>query len=293
VVAAGAVLLVIWRRYVAARCFGASATDHYDKPKALRYALFGRKKNSADELVARGLLVGADNRNSTSKTTAALWTAILVYFILTMAFVVGFNREEISTIIGQISPLYLILLGGPFAAAVLAKVSVSNSVASGEQQKSQADHARVADVFSDDDGNTDLVDVQYLAFNLLAAGIVLVQFLHAPGFGAPNIPDFLAGLTGTSAATFVANKALSSRNPPKIDRLAPNSVRPGGQVVVVVGSNLIAQGDNNPPRGIRERWCRHRRRQAAETRQRDVPCRGHDTARVGEGRPANPVGTRD
>ena len=121
----------------------------------------------------------------------------------------------------------------------MAKATVSGAVGSGDQQKSQAASPQVADVFSDDDGNTDLVDLQYLAFNLVVAAIVLVEFVHAPGYGAPAVPDFLAGLTGASAATYVTNKALVSGNPPAISRLSPSTTRPGGQVIAL-GANLIS-----------------------------------------------------
>lgn len=88
--------------------------------------------------------------------------------------------------------------------------------------------------------------MQYVAFNIIVAVIVLVQFVHAPGYGTPAIPDFLAALTGTSAATYVANKALVSGNPPTISQLSPSATRPGGQVVVY-GSNLVAAGDSTAP----------------------------------------------
>jgi hypothetical protein len=196
--------------------------------------------------VAMGLLIGTDNRVSTSKTTAALWTIVVLYFIATMALIVGSQSSGYPSLIQSISPLYLVFLGGPFAAAVLAKVIVTNGVANQQIQKSQADAANIADVFSDDDGNTDLVDTQYLAFNLLAAVIVIIQFARAPGFGAPAVPDFLAILTGASAATYVANKALISDNPPTLTRVAPQDARQGAQVIAY-GANLIAQGDTKLP----------------------------------------------
>lgn len=195
---------------------------------------------------ARGLLVGMDNRRSTSKTTAALWTIVVLYFIATMALIANSQSDAYPKLIQSISPLYLVLLGGPFAAAVLAKAIVSNGVDNQQIQKSQAGAARVADVFSDDDGNTDLVDTQYLAFNLLVAVIVIIQFARAPGSGAPAIPDFLATLTGASAATYVVNKALVSGNQPTLTRVASQNARQGAQVIAY-GTNLIAQGDIKSP----------------------------------------------
>ena len=54
-----------------------------------------------------------------------------------------------------------------------------------------------------DDGNTDLADTQYVLFNVIAAFIVVVEFLRAPLNGPPDIPAFLAVLTGASAAAGV------------------------------------------------------------------------------------------
>jgi len=208
-----------------------------------RWAAWARK------VKATGLLVGADNRLSTSKTTAALWTLVALYFIAAMALIAGFQGSDFASLVHTISPLYIVLLGGPFAAAVLAKATVSNQVSNNTLQKSAAQSPQLADVFSDDGGNTDLVDLQYLAFNLLIAIIVVAQFVHAPGYGAPSVPDFLPILTGASATTYVANKALVSGNPPSFDRIAPASCRPG-DAFTAYGSNFIAQGDVNPPQAF-------------------------------------------
>jgi len=239
------IVVVLFRRYAAAQKAG------WDGGDAARFALFlmrGKKHPDGKDPVGayRGLLVGSDNRTSTSKATAALWTLIVAYFLVAMALVLGFDYAKFQTLIGNTSPIYLIFLGGPFAAAVIAKTVVSGSVADGNQQRSVADAPSVADVFSDDDGNTDLIDLQYVVFNLIVAGIVVAQFLHAPGFGAPPVPSFLAGLTSASAATYVANKGLTTANSPSLDRFLPASVRAGGRTVAL-GSNLIAPGDSSAP----------------------------------------------
>lgn len=180
---------------------------------------------------------------STGKVTAFLWTVIVVYIILTMALILGAEPDKYPVLIHSISPMYVVLLGGPFAAAVLAKGIVSGAVDDKTAQRPSAEKAHVADVFSNDDGDTDLVDTQYLVFNLVVAIIVIVQFARAPGLGAPQIPDFLASLTGVSAATYVANKAtVTGNNSPSIDQVVPLRARPGAEVVLY-GKNLRAQGD--------------------------------------------------
>ena len=232
VVAAWVVLVVLLRRYDAARTanWGPAMAIRFAIGLESRYKYKDAGQGAKDPQVIssyHGVLVGSDNRTSTSKATAALWTLIVAYFFVTMALVLGFDYAKFQTLVGDTSPIYLIFLGGPFAAAVIAKAVVSGAVANGDQQRSQADAPRVADVFSDDDGNTDLVDLQYVLFNLIVAGIVLAQFLHAPGFGAPTVPSFLAGLTSASAATYVANKGLTTANRPSLDRFLPAIVRRG------------------------------------------------------------------
>jgi hypothetical protein len=243
------VFLVVYvlRRYAAARGTKRDmwmALGSVVNP-SLRSANPGRSLTAVPPV--KGLLVGADNRLSTSKITAFLWTAVVFYFILAIALISGFQSDNYTKLIHSISPLYLVFLGGPFAAAVLAKGIVSSAVDSGVVQKSAADKPRLADAFSDDDGNTDLVDTQYILFNLLVAGIVVAQFVHAPRTGTPPIPDFLAILTGGAAATYVANKGVSPATPkPAIDRVVPPTARVGANIRIV-GSHLLAQGDAGPP----------------------------------------------
>jgi len=108
---------------------------------------------------SRGLLVGTDNRLSTSKAAAALWSVVVAYFILALGLIAATNRDKFADLFQSFSPLYLVFLGGPFAAAVFAKARVSSGVNNGDLQKSTAPTPRLADVFSDDDGNTDTAAV--------------------------------------------------------------------------------------------------------------------------------------
>jgi IPT/TIG domain len=159
-----------------------------------------------------------------------------------MALIFGGQPGKYQSLIQSISPLYLVLLGGPFAAAVLAKSIVSSSASAQQTQKGQGSPS-VADVFSDDEGNTDLIDTQYFAFNGLVAIIVIIQFASHPGFGAPAIPGFLAALTGTSAAAYITNKAVTIGNPPSIAQVTPSQIRAEGQAVLS-GQNFLLQGDD-------------------------------------------------
>jgi hypothetical protein len=192
------------------------------------------------------VLVGTDGRLSTSKMIAALWTVTLAYMLIVMGLIAAYStaKDDVSpgdvlnALVSPTSNLYLVLLGGPFAAAVLSKVIVSNGVATGRIQKTYAATASAQDLTGNDRGNTDLVDSQYTLFNLIALVIVLVAFVRKPGFGAPPIPDFLAILTGASAATYVANKAAVT-NAPVINEVLPRVVRVG-QIATAYGNNLYS-----------------------------------------------------
>jgi hypothetical protein len=185
--------------------------------------------------------MGGDGRLSTSKTMAILWTFTLAYMLLVMGLIAAtatHPQSALSALISPTSGLYLVLIGGPFAAAIAAKATVSTGTGTGRIQKSYAPSTNPLDIISNDQGNTDLVDSQYTLFNLIALTIVLVIFVRKPGWGAPDIPGFLAGLTGASAAAYVANKAAIS-NAPTISQVIPSVARIGQQVIAH-GTNLHA-----------------------------------------------------
>jgi hypothetical protein len=98
-----------------------------------------------------------------------------------------------GTTLGKASNIYFVLLGGPYAAAVIAKVNNSNQTQNGSVQKSDGSGAiNPFDVISDDSGNVSVYDFQYTLFNLVAMVAVLATFVPRPGIGLPAIPDFLA-----------------------------------------------------------------------------------------------------
>ena len=67
---------------------------------------------------------------------------------------------------GSTWPDYLVLLGGPLAALVVAKAATSAKSATGAVQKSPAADSAVSlkQVVTDDNGNPDFVDTQYFLF---------------------------------------------------------------------------------------------------------------------------------
>jgi hypothetical protein len=233
------------------------------------------------------IVIGADGRLSTSKVQALLWTVVLAVGIAFLTGIVAFGPSSAQNIFDNVHwEQYLVLLGGPFAAAVLAKLTVVTKVQAGTMQKSvtpaaskavapavangaaaAADDAptaplagaqqpKAADTVSNDDGEIDLVDTQYLVFNLVAVVYVIVVYLGSvfgtggvDRFAFPDIPAVLLALTSASAATYVGNKTAQS-DTPKITTMSPQPVTPAGDVDVL-GVSLVPAGDSAPANGTK------------------------------------------
>jgi hypothetical protein len=191
----------------------------------VQYFLDSRRKQSGTALgkppgtagasrIPGGLVTGVDNRRSTSKTIAVAWTLIVAWMVVTLGLIAAeTSRTTFSDLLHNASDLYLVFLGGPYAAAAFAKFSTQTKVNQSQLTKLPAQQPSLFDVVSDDNGNTDMYDFQYTLFNLIAIVIVVVIFIGRPGQGLPAIPDFLAVLTGGSALTYTVNKALASSGP--------------------------------------------------------------------------------
>jgi hypothetical protein len=194
-----------------------------------------------------GILIGADNRLSTSKLSAFAWTWVLAWAMLSLAFADwvkapgGWN----AFLKEGLEDRYLILLGGPFVALVAAKALVGSAVASGSQNKPPASDEettakdRVSQAFSDDTGQTDLVDTQYLLFGAIALLVFIVMFIRQSYDGLPQLPDLLVGLASVGATTYVANKWSSEDARPHIDRIVPDHATPG-ETITIYGTNLLS-----------------------------------------------------
>jgi hypothetical protein len=163
----------------------------------------------------RAMLMGADRRLSTSKVTAFAWTMAIIYALATVSAIAIITDVSFSSMVTQLSEGYLLLLGGPFAALVLAKGITVSRLNNGTLCKPRASVPTFSakDLTSNDMGQTDLVDFQFLAFNVLGLAYVLVRFSFAPHSGLPDLPSAFAGLTSISALTYTANKAVSGSTP--------------------------------------------------------------------------------
>jgi hypothetical protein len=196
---------------------------------------------TSDETGLLGPIVGADNRVSTSKTQLGIWTVAIGW---ALAFLLGrvlWDGATLATVLpDERFNEYLVLLGGPFAAGVLAKAAVTWKTENGQLQKSIAPQASASQIVQDDNGNPSLVDAQYLLFNVVALGYFVVSLAQTQVL--PTIPLVLFGLTSASAATYAANK-LAQSNAPIITAVSPRSCLPGGRVRVS-GSNFMSGADS-------------------------------------------------
>jgi len=203
------------------------------------------------ELLGRGagkLVIGADNRISTSKLQVVTWTVFIAGTILALiaqnwvGLGAGWKKIE-SFGIDEFGP-YLVLLGGPFAAAISAKALVSSQVENGNSTKPPGE-PQTSQAFTNDAGSADLIDCQYLLFNLIALIYFVGAFVGSPEDGLPTIPTFLYILTGASALGYISNKAISS-GPPKIESISPATARPGAEVTVFAEGLLFPLNPTAP-----------------------------------------------
>ncbi len=157
------------------------------------------------------VIVGVDNRVSTSKTIATVWTFVVAAALLALVYADLLNHPEAleATNAGGRVGQYALLFGGPIGAAILAKAIVSQQVSEPSTAKPPAESPGLADLISNDEGETDLGDLQYVLFNTVALVFVLgTMLIHEPSLGLPHIPDVLLGLTSVAAAGYVGKKLL-------------------------------------------------------------------------------------
>jgi hypothetical protein len=212
----------------------------------------------ADPKGLQYLYTGDDKRTSTSKVQYLIWTVGVAF---ALAYVSGhelvsgqsFECDTKAAAVncipgGSTWEQYIILLGVPAAAAVLAKGITSYKVNNGIVQKvenSGTTGFSLTDVVGNDDGTPSLVDSQYLIFNVIAFLYVAVHFVQRGTL--VNVPVMLLGLTSTAASVYALNKTLQA-NPPQIGSVTPKVVAPGTKVTIK-GANLTPSGssESTPP----------------------------------------------
>src|SRR5580692_10655351 len=186
------------------------------------------------------VILGQDNRVSTSKVQFALWTVALAYALLVIAF------HDAVYPPASLDPRYLLLIGFPAGAAVSAKAITTGQINSGSSSKTTISAkgkslgTAISEIVSNDQGDLDLGDTQYFVFNLVALTAFFIAFFHSP-VSLPVLPDTLVGLTSASAAAYVAKKATvgSPAAPPlTLTAISPQKGA-AGTPVSVFGSGLI------------------------------------------------------
>jgi hypothetical protein len=214
------------------------------------------------------VILGEDGRTSTSKTFIFMWTLLVGWALITLLIagelvsahacvppsdITGATKactargDEVGLLqVGWLhflhtglSGSYLVLLGIPAAAGVAAKGitqaqvnSPSGFKTTKKRQKGFHPFARLAEIFSADDGTTDIGDFQYLIFNLVTGVYFVAQFLNPDGTGLPTIPETLLGLTSVSAGLYVGKKAVS-RSQPMVTGVFPLPLHDGVQFTVI------------------------------------------------------------
>lgn len=192
-------------------------------------------------------LIGADRRFSTSLTQLGLWTLLITTSFGWLLIKAGLTDVSVDTLLPSSRwDQYLLLLGGPFAAAVLAKGIVTYKVSQGTLQKTEPAATELRQVAADDGGGTDLVDAQYLLFNLVAQVYFVIALVQKGVL--PEMPSTLLAMTSLTAATYVGSKAARA-NAPVITSISPKTVSVGTEVTVL-GSNFDPSGSADPRRVV-------------------------------------------
>ena len=190
------------------------------------------------------VFIGVDNRVSTSKTVAAVWTYLLASSLLgfVIAKLAGYPQALEKMIHSGLAGQYALLIGGPIGAAIAAKGIVGGQVSKGTNTKTSGS-PNPAQLVQNDEGEADLGDLQYVLFNLVAMVFFVGSIIQSPLLGLPRIPDILLGLTSVSAAGYVAKKALPANAPTA--KLEPSEGPPDTEVTIA-GVNLL---NGKPPEG--------------------------------------------
>jgi hypothetical protein len=192
----------------------------------------------------RLLVIGADNRTSTSKTVALAWTYAILFglFAIVVAKWIGDETGYQSLVDKGVREEYWLLLGGPYAAAIASKYATTSQDQGSGKTSGTIDGANVAQLVTNDQGNGDLGDFQYVAFNLVALLFFLGTFIPHLNDGLPELPRVLTGLALTSAGAYSAKKFLQQA-PPTLSSLLPTSTPLGSadqpSTIEVWGNNLI------------------------------------------------------
>lgn len=217
-----------------------------------------------DPKVVLRLVLGKDERASTSKFQAVAWTFAICFALLTVLFghliYGGFGWADFLH--NGLNSDYLWLLGIPATGVVGAKAITQSQVQANpaakvakvtkSQDRVSSVITGVRELVSDDnDANPSpsLGDLQYVVFNIIGVGYFLIAFLgHVEG-GLPTIPATLIALTGVSAGSYLANKAVTQTVAPTITSVVPSRLALGRstRTIKVSGAGFMPSGVDGTP----------------------------------------------
>ncbi len=192
------------------------------------------------------ILVGKDHRTSTSKTIAFAWTLAVAFGLLSLvvALVLGDDDPWDTQIKRGLQEEYLLLLGGPYAAAILAKYAAVQNETSTDAPVGEANAQQLV---NDDGGDADLGDFQYVLFSVIGLTFFFGDFVGDLAGGFPELPALLTGLILTSTGGYAAKK-LIAQTAPTLTSVLPSAAQPDAEIQVF-GSNLAvpasASGSNH------------------------------------------------
>ena len=135
------------------------------------------------------ILAGKDHRTSTSKTVVFGSTFAIVLSACCRSWIadrLGDHGPWDAQVDRGLQEEYLLLLGGPFAAAILAKVAAVQQAET--KPDAPVGAATPGQLVNDDEGNTDLGDFQYVLFNAIGLAFFFGAFIRDPAEGFPGLP---------------------------------------------------------------------------------------------------------
>lgn len=201
------------------------------------------------------VLIGSDGYASTSKAVAWLWTVVFASALLFLSGMTWFSDLTVEKAFGDDWSSYLVLLGGPYASAVLAKGIVAGRAGDESPRTTEAasagvvgatpdpapDGPKVTDLATTSSGDTSLTDTQYVVFSFVAVTYFVGAFVAAlVGYAGdaddihlPPIPQALLGLTSLAALTYVGAKVVA-RDGMRLVSLDPDHGAGGTDVAVRV-----------------------------------------------------------
>ncbi|MER7520092.1 hypothetical protein [Streptomyces sp. NPDC126499] len=157
------------------------------------------------------LLLGEDNRLSTSRAVAAAWLLLSLYALLLLALRLVTGATQVDLGLGGGAGL-LVVLALVGWTVVAARLIVALRVAGRRLQKVRADRPRPADLLCDDDGRACLTDTQYVLVSGAVLVLTAVRLGRAPD-RLPDLPWALVLLVAVSVACYLLGKCAEGGRP--------------------------------------------------------------------------------